>query len=68
MNENELKSMVEKLLGEMIGKVNTSSNNKDVFSTISNTMVDENGCIDDITQIDLRKQLLVINPKDEAVY
>lgn len=69
MNENELKSMVEKLLGEMIGKVDTSSNNnKDVFSTVSATMVDENGCIDDITEIDLRKQLLVTNPKDEAGY
>ncbi|MGL5353402.1 MAG: ethanolamine ammonia-lyase subunit EutC [Clostridium sp.] len=70
MNENELKSMVEKLLGEMIGKVDSSSssNNKDVFSAVSGTLVDENGCIDDITQIDLRKQLLVVNPKDEAGY
>lgn len=69
MNENELKSMVEKLLGEMIGKVDTSSNNnKDVFSAVSTTMVDENGCIDDITEIDLRKQLLVTNPKDKAGY
>ena len=68
MNENELKSMVEKLLGEMIGKVDTSANNNEVFSNSSKTVVDENGCIDDITKIDLRKQLLVENPKDREGY
>lgn len=71
MNENELKSMVEKLLVEMIGKVDTSSNTKSnncTFSSNSKTMVDENGCIDDITEIDLRKQLLVENPKDKEGY
>ena len=67
MNENELKSMVEKLLGEMIGKVDTSSKSNESFSEAT-TVVDENGCIDDITKIDLRKQLLVENPKDRDGY
>ena len=68
MNENELKSMVEKLLGEMIGKVDTSTKSNEIFNNATSTVVDENGCIDDITKIDLRKQLLVENPKDKEGY
>ena len=68
MNENEIKSMVEKLLHEMLEKEPIKSNNKEVFNPVTGTMVDENGCLDDITQIDLRKQLLVRDPKDREGY
>lgn len=68
MNENEIKSMVEKLLHEMLEKEPVKSNNKEVFNPVTGTMVDENGCLDDITQIDLRKQLLVRDPKDREGY
>ncbi len=68
MNENEIKSMVEKLLHEMLEKEPIKSNNKEAFNPVTGTMVDENGCLDDITQIDLRKQLLVRDPKDREGY
>lgn len=68
MNEQELKSMVEKLLVEMVGKVSDDKGEEKVFSPMSGTIVDENGCIDDITKIDLKKQLLVEDPKDKEGY
>lgn len=68
MNEQELKSMVEKLLVEMIGKETVDTKEDKVLSPISGTLVDEDGCIDDVTEIDLKKQLLVENPKDVEGY
>lgn len=63
MNEQELKSMVEKLISEMTNEENG------VFD--GNSAVDKNiseGCIDDITEIDLRKQFLVDNAADREQY
>lgn len=68
MNELELKGMVEKLLSEMIGNVSQDTIKESTIRPISNTIVDENGCIDDITEIDLKKQFLVVNPKDREGY
>lgn len=67
MNEKELKSMVEKLLQDMLGNSSTSNSNGSTKSN-SNSYIDSDGCIDDITEIDLRKQLLVHNPKDREGY
>ncbi|SFA99163.1 ethanolamine ammonia-lyase subunit EutC [Clostridium frigidicarnis] len=68
MNELELKGMVEKLLSEMIGNVSQDTIKESTIRPISNTLVDDNGCIDDITEIDLKKQFLVVNPKDREGY
>ena len=68
MTEQELKSMVEKLLVEMVGKGDVDTTPSKVVSPISGTLVDNDGCIDDVTQIDLRKQSLVENPKDVEGY
>lgn len=68
MNEQELKTMVEKLLGEMIGKVSSESVKEKVIEQTNCALVDEDGCIDDITEIDLKKQFLVENPKDKEGY
>lgn len=67
MNEKELKSMVEKLLQDMLNSGSTSTYSENVKSN-SDSYIDSNGCIDDITEIDLRKQLLVHNPKDREGY
>ncbi len=67
MNEQELKLMVEKLLGEMVGKVATEDIVKQVVNSTS-TSIDENGCIPDITEVDIKKQLLVPNPADREGY
>lgn len=69
MNEQELKSMVEKLLVDMIGKAGVNNIASEVAHKVSgSTLVDENGCIPDITEIDLKKQLLVENPHDREGY
>lgn len=69
MNEQELKSMVEKLLVDMIGKAGVNNISNEVASKSSRaSVVDENGCIPDITAIDLKKQLLVENPHDREGY
>ncbi len=67
MNEKELKSMVEKLLQDMLSNSSASNSNVSTKSS-SNSYIDNDGCIDDITEIDLRKQLLVHNPKDREGY
>lgn len=67
MNEQDLKSMVEKLLGEMVGKVDKETLESTIKSSVA-TMVDSEGCIEDITEIDLKKQLLVENPADRDGY
>lgn len=69
MNEQELKSMVEKLLVDMIGKAEVNNIANEVACKASGaSVVDENGCIPDITAIDLKKQLLVENPHDREGY
>ena len=59
MNEQELKSMVEKLLVDMIGKAGVNNIVNEVTNKVSGaSSVDENGCIPDITEIDLKTQQL----------
>ncbi len=67
MNETELKSMVEKLIAEMTGTHKTSTN-KAVGAADEKPADDTGGCIEDITQTDLKKQFLVYNAKDERAY
>ncbi|MDR2976698.1 MAG: ethanolamine ammonia-lyase subunit EutC [Streptococcaceae bacterium] len=65
MNENELKSMIETILQEMTqNTVGTSTVQTD--SSFSSTV--EDGILDDITAIDLKKQLLVRNPINREGY
>lgn len=69
MNENEIRLMVEKLLNEMVGKSAANDGVNGVHNDIStSTVVDNEGCIEDITETDLRKQLLVKNPKNAEGY
>lgn len=69
MNENEIRLMVEKLLSEMVGKAAANDGVNSGYNNISSeTIVDKDGCIEDITEIDLRKQLLVKNPKNPEGY
>lgn len=70
MNEQDLRRMVEQLVEQMVGKEGTAvttaptpSSNRDNVTTI-----DPNGCIEDITKIDLKKQFLVDNAVDKAAY
>lgn len=68
INEKELKLMVEKLLTEMINK----DSNADVVEKTIEKCVEalgvEDGCLDDITEVEIRKQLLVPEPEDREGY
>lgn len=68
MNEQELKSMVEKLLGEMVGKAVSKETIENTVEKCVGSVIDNDGCLEDITEIDLKKQLLVKNPHDAEGY
>ncbi|EMJ4520427.1 ethanolamine ammonia-lyase subunit EutC [Clostridioides difficile] len=67
MNEKDLKALVEKLVGQMVGELDTNVVSETVKKA-TEVVVDNNACIDDITEVDIRKQLLVKNPKDAEAY
>ncbi|EGT2205380.1 TPA: ethanolamine ammonia-lyase subunit EutC [Clostridioides difficile] len=67
MNEKDLKALVEQLVGQMVGELDTNVVSETVKKT-TEVVVDNNACIDDITEVDIRKQLLVKNPKDAEAY
>ncbi|MFX0549977.1 ethanolamine ammonia-lyase subunit EutC [Hathewaya histolytica] len=64
-SENDLKKLVEQVLVEM----STKKEGNIATSTASTaTVVDENGMIPDITEVDIKEQLLVENPHDREGY
>ncbi|HFL3543659.1 TPA: ethanolamine ammonia-lyase subunit EutC [Clostridioides difficile] len=67
MNEKDLKVLVEQLVGQMLGELDTNVVSETVKKA-TEVVVDNNACIDDITEVDIRKQLLVKNPKDAEAY
>ena len=67
MNEKDLKALVEQLVGQMVGELDTNVGSETVKKA-TEVVVDNNACIDDITEVDIRKQLLVKNPKDAEAY
>ncbi|MER0279271.1 ethanolamine ammonia-lyase subunit EutC [Clostridioides difficile] len=67
MNEKDLKALVEHLVGQMVGELDTNVVSETVKKA-TETVIDNSACIDDITEIDIRKQLLVKNPKDAEAY
>ncbi|MPQ42905.1 ethanolamine ammonia-lyase subunit EutC [Clostridium tarantellae] len=70
MNEKDLKAMVEQLVSQMVGKVDKETIEKaiqDVATEVKED-IDSEGCIPDITEIDIKKQLLVDNPADKEAY
>lgn len=67
MNEKDLKALVEQLVEQMVGELDTNKIAETVKAA-AETVVDNDACIDDITEVDIRKQLLVKNPKDAEAY
>lgn len=76
MNEQQLKEMITSMLSEMVAGEKPTEQSTELPktpATTTNTMtttmpVVEEGMIDDITEVDLRKQLLVKDAKDETGY
>lgn len=71
MTEQDLKCLVEKLVVQMVEKdgkdIDTTSQSKSRDQSY-HAVVEQEGCLDDITEIDLKQQLLVNNPKDKETY
>ncbi|MEG0050801.1 MAG: ethanolamine ammonia-lyase subunit EutC [Terrisporobacter sp.] len=67
MNEKDLKALVEQLVGQMVGDIDSNIIEETIKKT-TETAIDNDDCIDDITQVNIRKQLLVKNPKDAEAY
>ncbi|MCC0643229.1 MULTISPECIES: ethanolamine ammonia-lyase subunit EutC [unclassified Clostridioides] len=67
MNEKDLKALVEQLVGQMVGELDTNVVSETV-KKVTEVVIDNDACIDDITEVDIRKQLLVKNPKDAEAY
>ena len=69
MNEKDLKLMVEQLVSQMVGQVDMKSVEKVVKEVSKNqSQVESDEFIPDITEIDIKKQLLVDNPADREAY
>ena len=69
MHDTEIRLMDEKLFSEMVTNRAANDGVNSGYNNISSeTIVDKDGCIEDITEIDLRKQLLVKNPKNPEGY
>ncbi|WP_232699520.1 ethanolamine ammonia-lyase subunit EutC [Brevibacillus daliensis] len=79
MNERDLKSMIEAILADMVGDKVSAAVGNPQSSTLQSTGTESvrptgnkpvvsDGVLDDITEIDLRKQLLVEDPYDREGY
>lgn len=69
MNEKDLKSLVEELVSKMVGDIDTESIEKIVKETAEVKLnINNDEIIPDITEIDIKKQLLVENPVDAEAY
>ncbi|EAC9407405.1 ethanolamine ammonia-lyase, partial [Listeria monocytogenes] len=67
MNEQELKQMIEGILTEMSGGKTTDTVAAAPTKSVVETVVTE-GSIPDITEVDIKKQLLVPEPADREGY
>ncbi|WP_251442851.1 ethanolamine ammonia-lyase subunit EutC [Veillonella intestinalis] len=76
MNETELKVMIESILGELVKAkgldesqaINNSSSTQANSKVQVGSTIDPTGILPDISEVDLKKQLLVEEPKDKEGY
>lgn len=72
MNENDLRKIIEQVLVEMNGVVNEGSSDALNISkeekAVSTATVIEDGCIPDVTEVDIKTQYLVENPVNREDY
>lgn len=65
MNEQELRSLVERMVLELAGQPNAAAPAK---ATPVTAAAAAGGCLDDITETDLRRQYLVKNPRNGPAF
>ena len=64
MNEQELRSLVERMVLELAGQPAGASQSASAKPAPPRSEIDPNGCLEDITETDLRRQYLVEHPKN----
>ena len=64
MNEQELRSLVERMVLELAGQPAGASQSASAKPAPPRSGIDPNGCLEDITETDLRRQYLVEHPKN----
>lgn len=68
MNEQELRSLVERMVLELAGQPAGVGKTAPVTSTAPAADVDPSGCLEDIAETDLRRQYLVEHPKNGTAF
>ena len=68
MNEQELRSLVERMVLELAGQPAGASQSASAKPAPPRSGIDPNGCLEDITETDLRRQYLVEHPKNGPAF
>lgn len=68
MNEQELRSLVERMVLELAGQPAGASQSASAKPAPPRSEIDPNGCLEDITETDLRRQYLVEHPKNGPAF
>lgn len=65
VNENDLRTIIEQVLADM--NLNSKDGSSNTAAASTATIVEE-GCVPDVTEVDIRKQYLVENPVNREAY
>lgn len=69
VNENDLRVIIEQVLSEMnLGAKADAEEKKGSCASCNAETVIEDGCLDDVTKVDIRTQYLVKNPVNKEAY
>ena len=68
MNEQELRSLVERMVLELAGQPAGAAGGTPAKAAPSRAEIDPTGCLEDITETDLRRQYLVEHPKNGPAF
>lgn len=69
VNENDLRVIIEQVLSEMnLGAKADAEDKKDGCASCNAETVIEDGCLDDVTKVDIRTQYLVKDPVNKEAY
>lgn len=68
VNEKDLRTIIEQVLTEMNLDQNTARADENKCETCHHDTVIEDGCIPDISEVDIRTQYLVKNPMNKEAY
>ena len=68
MNEQELRTLVERMVLELAGQPAGAAGGTPAKAAPSRAEIDPTGCLEDITETDLRRQYLVEHPRNGPAF